>query len=139
MAALSDTSYAELAIAGVTYKLTAVDAHGNESAVATFWGGGVSVAGTTNELAFAPPSPNPAQHASVLRFSLPSAGHVRATIFDAQGRVERVIAAGLYNAGAHELSWDLRDGSGRLVGAGVYFARVSAEQGAVVRRLVVTP
>jgi hypothetical protein len=57
--------------------------------------------------------------------------------FDAAGRHLRTIASGWRDAGRGEVAWDLRDDSGRPVGAGVYLLR--ARIGGVVwtRRLVI--
>lgn len=40
------------------------------------------------------------------------------------------------SVGSHVLEWDGRDGSGRDVPDGVYYARVSANGGTLSRRLV---
>jgi hypothetical protein len=55
-------------------------------------------------------------------------------IFDIGGRVVRTLRAG---AGTGYVDWDGRDGGGRIVGAGVYLARLVAGGGAVTTRMVV--
>jgi len=46
-------------------------------------------------------------------------------IFDAQGRVVRVLTQGQLTAGRHEAFWDGRDDDGRGMASGVYLAEVT--------------
>ncbi len=142
VAALSDTGYADAASATYTYKLTAVDVHGNESRVATLTPAGITGVGdgpAIRELALAPASPNPAAHGTTLRFSLPAAANVSLDVYDAAGRLVRTLASGTQEAGEHAATWDVRDAGGRIVGAGLYFARLDAGGRTLVRRIAVTP
>ena len=75
-------------------------------------------------LAFAPPSPNPAR--GPVRLSLPRAappGPLSVVILDAAGRRVRDLSRDVA-AGPVEVAWDLRDGAGRRVPPGLYFASV---------------
>ncbi|MCC6349545.1 MAG: T9SS type A sorting domain-containing protein [Candidatus Eisenbacteria bacterium] len=139
VSALADTGYTDVAGQPYIYKLTAVDVHGNESPVATLSPSGtLAVDGSgAATLAFAPPSPNPANARTVLRYTLPGAGAVKLAIYDAAGRQVRVLAAGVREAGEHAEAWDLRDEGGRAVRAGLYFARFEAAGVARVRRVAV--
>jgi hypothetical protein len=142
IAAPPDTGYTDVAGGPFVYKLSAVDLHGNESPVATLTPGGSTGVGddpAIAELILARPVPNPASRSASLAWALPRAGHVRLTIYDAAGRVVRVLADGPFPAGTRALAWDLRDDAGRAVGAGLYFARIEAEGAARVRRIAVTP
>jgi hypothetical protein len=141
LAVLPDTGYADAAGRPYVYKLTAVDAHGNESAVATLVPAGtLDVDGGAGPAApaFAPPAPNPAAARTVLRFALPRSGRVRLAVYDAAGRLVRELVDGVRDAGEHADAWDLRDGAGREVGAGLYFVRFESPGGALVRRVAVT-
>ncbi|MCC7144589.1 MAG: T9SS type A sorting domain-containing protein, partial [Candidatus Eisenbacteria bacterium] len=51
---------------------------------------------------------------------------VRAEVFDASGRLVRVLVDGVLNTGRHEQGWDRRDQSGVRVPAGIYFVRLDA-------------
>lgn len=86
--------------------------------------------------AFALPSPNPAREALTLRFTLARDARVRLAIFDPSGRRVRDLASGERSAGEHAVRWDLRDGDGRAVDAGLYFARLEAGGVVETRRLV---
>jgi flagellar basal-body rod modification protein FlgD len=71
-------------------------------------------------------SPNPSRDGSVIALTLPAAGAVRVTIVDLGGRVVREVVAATLPAGEHTFRWDGRDGEGRRIAAGVYFAAVTA-------------
>ena len=141
VAALADTGYTDAAGQKYVYKLSAVDLHGNESPVATLEfpeptdvGDGVP----PRELSFASPKPNPATALSTLRYALPRESRVRLAVYDAAGRLVREVASGIRAAGAHAEAWDLRDGGGRAVGPGLYFARLEvAGHAALTRRIAV--
>jgi hypothetical protein len=138
----ADTGYADAASATYTYKLTAVDVHGNESPVATITPGGIAgVDGgaVPHELALAPASPNPAARGTTLRFALPVPAAASLGIYDAAGRLVRALASGAQAAGEHAVAWNLQDANGRNVGAGLYFARLEAGGRTLVRRIAVTP
>lgn len=106
-----------------------------------FWfggGGGVSGVGdgtdegtpSTPEPVFvfqvSPLNPNPMTDQTALSFQLPEPTLVRAEVFDASGRLVRVLVDGFVAAGPHQHLWDRRDGSGGRVPAGIYFVRFDA-------------
>lgn len=140
VAALSDTGHTDAAGAPKYYKLTAVDSHGNESPVATLLPAGttdVEGGAVTHELSLAAPWPNPAGRHATLRYALPRAGHARLAVFDAAGRLVRELASGPHEPGERAATWDLLDGDGNAVGAGLYFARLEAGGMTKVRRVAV--
>jgi len=142
VAAQPDTGYADASAATFTYKLSAVDVHGNESGFATLTPSAITGVGAgtlPRELALAPASPNPATRGTTLRFSLPLGASIRLGVYDTAGRLVRTLASGTTAAGEHAATWDLRDGSGRLVGAGLYFAGLEAGGRTLVRRIAVAP
>ncbi len=86
-------------------------------------------------LAFAPPAPNPARGATLLRFTTPR-GAARLVLLDVAGRRVRTLVDGALAAGAHELAWDGRDEGGAPAPAGLYWARLEANGERATRRLV---
>ena len=119
-----------------TYKLAAVDKHGNESPYASVdmravTGVGDGRAGTTW---LASPKPNPAHGPFDLRYGLAREGRVTIVVLDAQGRRVRTIADGVRPAGDATLRWDARDESGAPVGAGLYWLDLRAGPQHLVRR-----
>ncbi|MFH1682074.1 MAG: M14 family zinc carboxypeptidase [Candidatus Eisenbacteria bacterium] len=75
-------------------------------------------------LALFAPSPNPAPGGTTVRFVLPSAGRVRADVFDVNGRRVRQLVRGILPAGPQAIRWDGRDQSGNESAPGVYFIRL---------------
>jgi hypothetical protein len=135
-----DTGYADNAGQPYYYKLTAVDVHGNESPVATLLPlGTVGVEGGALPavVALSAPWPNPTGTKAALRYALPRAGEVRLVVYDAAGRLVRELARGVEAAGEHAADWDLRDGAGGPVRAGLYFARLESDGVTRVRSVAV--
>jgi hypothetical protein len=103
----------------------------------------VLAAGTTDvdpgtrpsEISFSPASPNPARVPITLRFALPREERVRLAIYDVSGRRVRELASGARPAGEQAIAWDLRDGAGNSVGAGLYFARLEVEGRTLTQKL----
>jgi len=81
-------------------------------------------------------APNPFNPATVLRFSLPVAGHAALQVYDVQGRLVRTLVDGHRAAGPGEVRWDGRDQAGRRVASGTYYARLRAAGQTSVRSLV---
>jgi len=72
-------------------------------------------------------SPNPFIERVTLSFASPAGIAASVRIYSASGRlIRRLMPASSAEAGRRQLTWDGRDGRGRPVGAGIYFARVEA-------------
>ena len=85
----------------------------------------------------APPAPNPARGATLLRYTLPAAALVRLELFDLAGRRVREIEEGERFAGEHTARFDGSDADGRTIAAGLYFVRLEAGGRSAVTRLVI--
>lgn len=71
--------------------------------------------------------PNPFNPSTTISFDLAAPGSVNLQVFDASGRLVRVLASQVeLPAGRNELDWDGRDEGGRPVAGGVYFYRLQA-------------
>ena len=70
--------------------------------------------------------PNPFNPSTEIRFLLPRETHVALRIYDASGRLLRVLANGRFPAGQHGVSWNGRDHRGQVLGSGVYFYAIRA-------------
>jgi hypothetical protein len=81
-----------------------------------------SVPGETRLLA---PFPNPLSRVSTLRFDLARATRVRLEVFDLDGRRVATVADRGYDPGRYHLDWNGRGASGRMLGTGLYFLRLS--------------
>jgi len=84
------------------------------------------------------PSPNPALHSTTIEFGLAAPEpSFSLAVFDVSGRLVRRLAEGPRARGVFRIRWDLRSGSGTLVGPGLYFVRRQTRSFAASTRLVV--
>lgn len=65
--------------------------------------------------------PNPFNPSTVIKFSLPGAGKIKLTVYNALGREVQVLFNGIKQAGTHEITFDADN-----LPSGVYFYRLSA-------------
>jgi len=130
ISAQPDTGYGDAGPAGRYYKLSAVDAHGNESSYALLTPSGTTDAGATPSPAalwLGPMTPNPARVGAEMRFALPRAARAELSVYDAQGRLVRSLLNGSLEAGDHAVRWDGLDAGGRRLANGVYMTRLTVE------------
>lgn len=80
--------------------------------------------------------PNPFNAGATIRFENAEAGAVSVDIYNVQGRLVRSVVSAQMAAGEHFEHWDGRDDSGRMVGSGLYFARMKAGPEEVTAKLV---
>ena len=71
--------------------------------------------------------PNPFNPSTTIPYRLAANSAVQLQIFDIAGRVVRTVFAERQEAGFRETRWDGRDEDGVIVGAGVYFYRLTAQ------------
>jgi FlgD Ig-like domain len=82
--------------------------------------------------------PSPARGATNVRFDLAESRAVDVKVYAVNGRLVREMRRTL-DAGRHVLTWDLRDGHGARVPAGVYFVQVNLGTQRHVGRVVLLP
>ncbi len=80
--------------------------------------------------------PNPVQGSTEIRYQIESPGRVRLDLYDASGRVVRVLAREHQTAGSYTVRWDGRDASGDRVPAGVYFYSLASGAGASTKKML---
>lgn len=78
-------------------------------------------------LALSRRGPSAASGPVLLSFALPHPTAVRLDICDVSGRCVRVLVNDLEAGGVHDVVWDLRDDRGRLLPAGICFARLDVD------------
>jgi hypothetical protein len=114
---------------GYYYKLSATDVNGNESEFALFAPDNVTGVETPPAPAASYLSqnyPNPFNPTTRIAFGLAAPANVSLRIYDAAGRLVRVLAEGSRPAGHYSELWDGRDGRGSGVASGIYFYRLQA-------------
>ena len=87
-------------------------------------------------LVLAQNSPNPFNPATLIAYEIPESGTaVRLEIFDASGRLVRVLVAERQAAGHQAARWDGCDDHGRAVASGLYIYRLQADGAAASRKM----
>jgi len=126
--------------ATVRYRLEAVLDDGSQIEVAR---GTVTIAGSAS---VGNAYPNPFRPGGNLSVTVPfvltpnGVGSLTVTIHDPRGRMVRRIEPGFSldgNGGFHQVTWDGRDGAGRIVPSGVYFMALQGQGLSDARRIVV--
>jgi hypothetical protein len=85
--------------------------------------------------------PNPARVGTgvTLSYSLPRASSsAELAVFSLAGRRVATLVHGALPAGPGSVRWDGHDSDGRAVSAGIYFARLTSEDGAVSGKIVLS-
>lgn len=80
--------------------------------------------------------PNPAHDRVTISLNIHENTRARLSVYNLEGREVAVIAEGELSRGRHEVKWNSKE-NGRQLPAGVYFLRLTAERGTVVRKLVI--
>jgi len=60
-------------------------------------------------------------------------------VFSVQGRLVRKLVDGPQTAGTHTTAWDGRDDSGARAAAGIYYYRLTTQEGRFEKRMVALP
>lgn len=81
--------------------------------------------------------PNPFNPATTISYDLPRpGGRVELTIYDAAGRLVKVLLDEASPPGRYTIHWDGRDRHGRSVASGVYFLRMTSGHFDATRKIV---
>lgn len=86
-------------------------------------------------VSFAAPAPNPTSGPTLFSYQVPVRAQVRLDVYDIRGHRVRTVLKEQKTAGSHAVSWDGRDGKGRPLPSGVYFARLQVRGPGVNRQL----
>jgi choice-of-anchor B domain-containing protein len=89
------------------------------------------------QLNVSPVRPNPTRGGSAVDFTLARAARADVAVFDASGRLVRLLGQNFLRAGRHTVQWDGKDAAGDPVPAGTYLFRVEADGLAVSTKATV--
>jgi hypothetical protein len=89
-----------------------------------------------NWLGLSRPNPLADEDETTIGFELAQRTRARMTLYDASGRLVRVVLNEVLDGGQHVVRWDGRDVRGEGVGAGVYFYKLDAGKFNATRSLV---
>jgi hypothetical protein len=126
---------------GYMYKVTAFDVHGNESPFAFL--DPDEITGTTGRnprltTSLAQNVPNPFNPATTIAYTVAAPGPVTLAVYDAGGRLIRVLVDGPRAAGRHSERWNGSNRNGSLVASGVYFIRLESHGQVITRKAVLS-
>jgi len=79
--------------------------------------------------------PNPFNPQTVIVYELPREQAARLRIYDVQGKLVCTLVEGAQAAGRHEVTWQGRDDRGGAVSSGLYFYRLTTDDGELVRKM----
>ena len=91
---------------------------------------------TPERLHLAQNHPNPFNPRTTLRFEVPRRMPVEIAVFDARGRLVKVLWRETAEAGHHEVRWDGTDARGAEVSSGLYFARLRGDDVQQTRKMM---
>lgn len=80
--------------------------------------------------------PNPFNPETTIKYKLPTAGHVRLSIYNTLGHEVRVLVDGVQSASQHSAIWNGRDDRGNSMPSGVYFYHIQAGEFADTKKMV---
>jgi hypothetical protein len=82
-------------------------------------------------------TPNPFNPEAILNVNTTRSGALRVGLYDARGRLIRVLWDSPTDAGAHAIGIDGRDANGARLASGVYFYQVQTREGRIQGRLTI--
>lgn len=119
------------------FYVTATDFSGNESPYGTLAVATGASDGPRRYVLSVSNYPNPFNPATTIRYTVPAAGNVTVAIYDTHGaRVATLIDGRPHAAGAYNVEWNGRSGTGVAVASGVYFARIEHTSGVRAKKIV---
>jgi flagellar hook assembly protein FlgD len=80
--------------------------------------------------------PNPFNSSTLIKFDLPTPGHVRLTVYNILGQKVIDLENNILPAGTHQIHWDARNANGIKISSGVYFYTIQAENFESAKKLL---
>ncbi len=88
-----------------------------------------------NRLHLAQNSPNPFNPRTEIRFAVPSRQKVSLKIYSLEGKLVRTLIAETVDAGQHMVAWSGKDDRDGQVASGLYFYRLTTDDGVLTRKM----
>jgi len=80
--------------------------------------------------------PNPFNPSTTIAFEMACPGDVTIDVYNIKGQKVKEVVRGSYGAGRHNVVWNGDDASGRSVGSGVYFCRMTTDGYSSVKKML---
>jgi predicted CXXCH cytochrome family protein len=133
IASVKGTEYVDVSVTAGTvyyYRIGAQDFSGNKSdfssEVNILVTGVEEMGGTPTEFALNQNYPNPFNPTTEIRFALPSASHVRLSVYTVSGELVATLVNEEMNAGYYNVTWNGTSTGGVQVSSGLYLYRIQA-------------
>jgi hypothetical protein len=111
------------------YHVTATDFAGNEgegSSVGNAYAGIRDTKELPTVFALERNQPNPFDAGTLIKFDVPNLGVLSIKIYDAEGRLVKIVAQGTVSPGRHATTWAGDDQGGNPASPGIYFIKMEA-------------
>jgi hypothetical protein len=82
--------------------------------------------------------PNPFNNITLIKFSLPQQSRIKMLIYNINGQLIRTLIKGSYAGGIHQIMWDGKDDSGKIVASGAYIYQLTSANQQLSRKLVLS-
>lgn len=89
-----------------------------------------------NQLTLHQNYPNPFNPTTTISYSLPEATKLRLDIYNLKGQLVKTLVNTEVSAGLHSVVWNGKDMNNTAVASGVYFYRVSSQNGIQTKRML---
>ncbi len=80
--------------------------------------------------------PNPFNPKTTIKYQLAKPGNVNLIIYNVLGEQVRVLLNSKQCAGSHSVTWDGKDGFGKVLPSGIYFYRIQAGNYSAIRKMI---
>jgi len=80
--------------------------------------------------------PNPFNPTTTIAFDIAKSGHVAIDVYNAKGQRVKTLANRVFEAGSHHLVWNGTDYSGKTVGSGIYFYRMTTNDYSGIHKML---
>jgi len=80
--------------------------------------------------------PNPFNPTTTIAFDLPSEGNVRLDIFNIKGQKVKTLTNSHFTSGFHQAVWNGLDDQGKQVSSGIYFYKLTHENGQMMKKMI---
>jgi hypothetical protein len=82
--------------------------------------------------------PNPFNNITLIKFSLPQQSRITLVIYNINGQIIRSLADDSFSGGIHQIMWDGRDDSGKIVASGTYVYQLVGNKQNISRKLILS-
>jgi len=83
-----------------------------------------------------PVYPNPFNATTQIRFDVASASRIKLAVYNADGRLVKLLSDANYEVGSYRVEWNGRNNAGSTVASGVYFIKMQSPNGILTKKAI---